>query len=277
MQIVTVCFDYEERPEFGKLLDVFRHSVHRLMPTAEFIELRPTPPPIEGHRVPGFLDNTFKLAQWVEFMDKTKDNVIFSDCDMLALQDASRAFDQDFDIAYTGCPDGYKVPLNGGIVMAKPTAAARAFLHEMKRVNDMMFDYPAFHEQWRAKYAGMNQAAFGCLLETRPELAKLHRFDTREWNAIDCDLRLMDNRTVFLHMRQTLRNNVLAGGTPAGIGKRAMELWYMERDRMQGKEVLNDYTEYGRGAVTSMVQRLGCRGRTRVIRRRAGDVARGGD
>jgi len=233
MQIVTVCFDYPDRPEFGILLDVFRHSVNRLMPNVEFIEIRPEPPKMETHRVPGFLDNTFKLAQWVKHLDNTKDNVIFIDCDMLALRSAEHAFkNNDFDIAFTGCPAHYKVPLNGGVLMARPTDRAREFLHAMKAVNDHMFYDPEFHEKWRKKYAGMNQSAFGYCYEKLQKDVKILKLTTREWNAIDCDLKTIDNKTVFLHIRQNLRNNLLANKPPFGVGKKAMQLWYAERERM---------------------------------------------
>lgn len=233
MQIVTCCFDYEDRPEFCQLLDVFRHSVKRLMPRVEFVELRPIAPPVEYHRVHGFLDNTFKLDAWVKHLDNTDQPVIFADCDMLALRSAEHAFDLPFDIAYTGCPDGYKVPLNGGILMARPTVAARRFMHNLRIVNSIMFHDSNFHEKWRDKYAGMNQSAFGCLLEIDHAGAAVHRYDTREWNAIDCDLRAIGPDTVFIHVRQRLRQQLLAGLNPGGIGAEAMRLWYAERELMQ--------------------------------------------
>ena len=106
MQIVTCCFDYEDRPQFRQLLDVFRHSVKRLMPNVDFVELRPDPPPVEGHRVHGFLDNTFKLDAWVKHLDNTDQPVIFADCDMLALQSAEHAPREPNDSG-TYTPEGF--------------------------------------------------------------------------------------------------------------------------------------------------------------------------
>lgn len=226
------------------------------MPNVDFVELRPNPPPVEGHRVHGFLDNTFKLDAWVKHLDNTDQPVIFADCDMLALQSAEHAFDLPFDIAYTGCPTGYKVPLNGGILMARPTEAGRRFMHNLRIINSVMFHDSNFHEKWRAKYAGMNQSAFGCLLETDHAGALIHRYETREWNAIDCDLRAIRSDTVFLHIRQRLRDHVLTNMNPGGIGEEAMRLWYAERELMEPGSTPKETAPRPRSTATSRRRRI---------------------
>ena len=101
MQIVTVQFNYNGGPDYKKLLDVFRFSCKKYMPEAEFVEYIIEAPKKQKGIAYNFTYNTDKLAIWAEHMRKTKDNVIFADCDMLCTADASSAFDSDFDIAST--------------------------------------------------------------------------------------------------------------------------------------------------------------------------------
>ena len=206
------------------------------MPDVNFIELRPTPPAYETHRIPGFLDNTIKLQLWLDVFKKTNDNIIFADCDMLATQTAYHAFDPDFDIAYTERSEVLRIPLNGGIVMTKPTEAAYRFMNEFQEINNIMFENPDFHEIWRCKYAGMNQAAFGCVLETGINGAKVHKYKTNIWNAIECDLDLITDETVFIHFKSKLRRVILATLPPKAEYARAMIAWYnMEKLMKESK------------------------------------------
>jgi hypothetical protein len=232
MQIVTVCFDYPDAPCFATLLEVFRHSVKRLMPDVEYIEYRPKPPKRERTREAGYLVNTFKLDVWASHMEAATKKVIFIDCDMLALRNAAHAFDQDFDIAYTYCPKGYMVPLNGGVIMARPNERSRAFFRKLKQVNDAMFYDPAFHKPWQDKYHGMNQSALGCMLENYCHGINIAGLPTVEWNAIECDWPKINDNTVFLHINKGLRR-ILVKGQPVARVARAMDLWHAEKALME--------------------------------------------
>ncbi len=227
LQIVTVCFDYPDRPEFGLLHDVFQRSCQRLMPDVDFVSYRPAPP-VEDGRNHGYLDNTFKLKIWCEHMDNTDKRVIFIDCDMLALQHARHAFNVDFDIAYTACPVGFKVPLNGGVIMARPTPQARTFFKRLRKINDQMYRHFDFHEPWQKKYHGMNQSAMGCLIETQAEDIMIHKYTTQEFNAIECDWAHIDEKTVFLHINKALRRAIIEKRRPYGSIENAMIKWYKE-------------------------------------------------
>lgn len=198
------------------------------MPDVNFISAEPTPPDYETDRIPGFLDNTFKLKLWVDFFKETDDNILFMDCDMLALRDGKHAFDPDFDIAYTAIRQPYKAQLNGGVLMTKPTEEAYEFLVELDQVNDRMYQDINFHNKWRKekRYAGMNQAAMGCVLEAGINSAKVHKYTTQEWNAIDRDLTSINNQTVFVHIKSKLRNMIVAGTPPQGLAAKIMREWY---------------------------------------------------
>lgn len=209
MEIVTVQFNYPDRSDYKKLLDVFRCSVKQYMPRVKFIEICIPAPENKTKRELNFMYNGVKLRRWVEHLEKTNDNVIFADCDMMAIQSAEHAFKIPFDVAYTARTVIKRIPMNGGIMMARPTEPARRFFREMLATNDRMFGDIAFHNQWRRIYAGMNQAAFGCTLETGKHKARVHKYQTREWNAVDCDWRHINKRTVFIHYKSKLRKMIL--------------------------------------------------------------------
>lgn len=256
MQIVTVCFDYDDRPEFALLFDVFEASVRRHMPNAEFIAYRPTPPKYDG-RNHGYLDNTFKLDIWCEHMRTTTDQTIFIDCDMLALKDASHVFNQAFDVAYTACPDGYMVPLNGGVIFANPTYGARLFFERLREINQRMYDDYEFHKPWQDKYHGMNQSAMGYILEKYSDGIDILELETREWNAIECDWRHINDKTVFCHINKALRRAVVARKYPCGSIQKPMSMWYKEKDELNIKRERNADSINGRNVARADVAEMG--------------------
>ena len=231
MHIVTVQFDHGEKTNFGTLLSVFEKSIEHHMPSMKVVTYRIPAPERIVERVRKLSDNSAKLKIWRDHLDIATEPVIFADCDMLCLQPAYHAFGYLFDVAYTQRTQKNGFPMNGGIVMARPTQAARDFFHRWLEVNDKMFADVNFHCKWQIKYGGMNQAAFGYIFESGEYPGKLHQYITREWNAVDCDWQRLDERTVFVHYKSKLRHLVMANHTPTSVYVEAMKLWYAERDR----------------------------------------------
>lgn len=129
--------------------------------------------------------------------------------------------------------------MNGGIVFAKRNHRSIAFFKEWLNINRKMFKDPNFHQKYRRTYAGMNQSAFGYMLERKRGLAKLHKFYTKEFNAVDCDWPIVNNKTVFLHTKSTLRKLVL-GEKPMQPKyrryKKCIDLWRKyEREMMASR------------------------------------------
>ena len=241
MRIVTVAFDYppeRHRPSYLKLLDVFEWSVHQHIPDVDFCVHRIEAP--DGTGVPklAFLSNHYKLEHiWLPEMRRAFDdgvNVIFADCDMLCLGDPSGLFDREFDIAYT--QRDMKLPLNGGIVFAKPTEDTLQFFEEWAHVDEAMYndlmehDGMQIHQRWRSKYGGMNQASFGCMLEDGLHDAKVIGVPTLIYNAVDTDWHKINSDTLFLHVKGGLRKKVMANEEPHGVFRPAMMWWYAARD-----------------------------------------------
>lgn len=233
MTILTVQFPGVGKNNYEELLRVFRDSVKEHMPEARYEEILMEAPEAAHQIGYGQTANTAKLKVWVEFLEQCDDEVILADCDMLMLRSAERAFDADFDVAFTKRTHGWAtIPMNGGIMMVRPTDAARRFFRKLLEVNDRMYyDDPKLKHEWQAKYPGMNQAAFGYVYETGCHDAKLHRYETLEWNAVDGDWPYVHDRTVFLHIKGKLRWELLAMKPPAGPLAHAMKLWYAASGR----------------------------------------------
>lgn len=232
MHIVTVQFDHVGKDNFDRLLAVFRKSVNHHMPDVEVVEYRIPAPERDIERTRKLKDNSVKLKIWRDHLATATEPVIFADCDMVCLRPAYHAFDLEFDAAFTWHrKKPGKFPMNGGIVMARPTEAARAFFDLWLEINDRMYASPNFHCKWQIKYGGMNQSALGYICETEKFAAKVHEYETQEWNAVDCDWQYLTDETVFLHMKSKLRNMVLLDNRPTGVCAEPMKLWYAERDR----------------------------------------------
>lgn len=222
MRIVSVQFDFNETLDYTRLLRVFERSVSRHMPTATFIQRRiPAPKvPVEVSHT-HFTSNTVKLEIWREEMDRADEPIVFADCDMLATGDLSEIFGQkvsndvlhkpygDFDIALT---DRYnsKYPINGGMVYANPTPAAREFFALWQDANRRLYEDPKEHKKWREKYAGMNQAALGMLLETYKFDAYVVLVPCSTWNACDADWINFDDEVKACHIKGRMRRSVLS-------------------------------------------------------------------
>ena len=245
MRLVTISFNYPprvKRPDYLHLLDVFEASVRHHMPSCEFRALRIDPPDQRGVKKFAFLSNTYKLKFWAEQMREARAdgvNVALADCDMLCTGNVEPVYEKDFDVAYTVRNDGTNIPMNGGMVFAKPTDAAVAFFEAWAEADARMYrdhienDGRQFHDKWRFKYKGMNQASFGYLCETREGIGGVHLLDlpTRIYNAVDKDWHRISSETVFLHIKSKLRKCVLNGELPFGTYRPAMLLWYEARAR----------------------------------------------
>lgn len=255
MIILTVQFDIYGYTDYKTLLAVFEKSVRHHMPEAKFEKIILPADERTPDMKCGKFANTKKLATWVEYIDATDEEVILADCDMLMIRSAAHAFDLPFDIAYTRKVKGGRVPFNSGIMMIRPNERSREFMHRWKEVNDQMYIDKAFHAQWNKKYKGMNQTAFGYLLETGDHNAHIHAYTTQEWNAINTDWDKIDESTVFVHCKGPLRDAVIGGKAPLGSIIYPAALWYNEA----GEDIPSQYRK--------LLNVQGC-GHSAIVRKR---------
>lgn len=236
MKIVSVTFDYGSDRRYDILAKVLEHSVKKNCPQADFELVRIPAPKIKTFKR-CFDSNTVKLREWLRVLKSTQDNCVFMDCDMLMLKDISDAFDDEsFDVGYTIRDGRYAttLPMNGGMVFVRNNPAGIEFIEKWAEVNDMMFDDlvkdhgKRVHAQWRTKFGGINQAAFGYLTAKVKYSARLKKFKCSEWNACLEHWPTVNERTRVLHVKSGLRKAALSGlsvGSVAFALQRATALW----------------------------------------------------
>lgn len=116
-------------------------------------------PPVVGNRSAGFHYNHYKLMMWA---DNLNDDVIFTDCDMLCLDDITCGFDH---VDHVGICKSQTYPFNAGVIFVKNTKQSKQFIQEWIAIDERMLNESSFHHFWTMKYAGINQASFGYLYE----------------------------------------------------------------------------------------------------------------
>lgn len=225
MKIISVVFDYYCQDKYKKLATVLEYSANKHCPDADFELVKIKAPVIKTGKSKSFTSNTVKLEIWLDKLKSTDENVIFMDCDMLVLKDISDIFNHNFDIAYTKRTKA-RIPYNGGIVFVHNNENSIKFMEIWKDINNQMFNNRNFHNIWHKKYAGMNQSAFGYILENKKYDANLKVLPCAVWNACNEDWHSIDEKTRVVHIKGGLRRSVL-NYNPGHICKwqRAALLW----------------------------------------------------
>lgn len=232
LKLITVQFDYDNNTMYKKLLDAFIYSIEKNVGHGEIITLR-LGEPTGRERMRAFVSNTIKLQKWVEELEACDegDEVILMDCDMLVLKDPSTAFKKDFDVAYT-IRNHSKFKINGGVIYVKVNKRSLDFFRLFLKINNLMYKNQTFHMEWKKEYAGMNQAAFGYLIDkdgfikSKNEMykAKLITLPCNEWNVCQAWGLLKDDMRV-LHIKGRIRNQIFSQSPCDDDLKPAVELW----------------------------------------------------
>ena len=236
LKVITVTFDFGESKKYKELHDVFLYSLEKNCPDAQWISNLLDEPPLNG-QVKGFITNTVKLMKWVEELKMCEfgDNVIFMDCDMLVLGDLKPAFKKNFDVAYTFRTQ-CKFPVNGGIIFVKVNEKSIVFFERFLEVNNEMLADKEFHQYYRNIYAGMNQAAFGYMLEEESKIANLKPLPCKTWNVCDHYTEALQNGARVLHIKGKLRQNIFASQIQNDDLTGATEIWRQYKDEFYGSK-----------------------------------------
>ena len=231
MKIITVQFNYRN-DWYDRLLRAFRNSVNLQMPDVGLTEYiynwnASKNEHIERSASMGY--NTFKLEKWVEILENAEEKICFTDCDMLMTNRIDDVWKHDFDVAYTYREkwknSGQGIPYNGGVVFVRPNERSINFFKRWLEINNKMIVDSSFHSGWRKKYAGMNQAAFGYVLEKEPEICKMLELPCPIWNSVDESWRTFNQHTKMVHIKSNLRKTCL-GLKKAPINQQyIVDLW----------------------------------------------------
>jgi len=242
MIILSVVFKYgDDKKGYGRLVRVLEESIHVNFPAAKAEIIETAPPSRNGRR--GMAQhlgaNTHKLRIWNDFIQQATEPVVLSDCDMMVLHDFSEVFEGNFDIGYmvrTGRANKRRIPYNGGVVFVKPTEGGKRFIKIWKDINDVMDKDAAFHKQYRAVYAGMNQASFGYLMEHPVEGVTLKQFPCRIYDACSEDWDTLDmEKTKIVHIKSKLRKAIINGDI-IGKWKSIILAWRDLEERIELRE-----------------------------------------
>ena len=149
------------------------------------------------------LANYIKLKHW---KDNIEGDTILIDADTIVLGDVSKVFDMPFDLIYTKRSNNSKIPFNSGVVFVKESG--KRIIEEWQRIDERMINDKIFHAKWKTKYFGFNQASFGCLLETIPELSIGH-VPSEIYNSCDIyDWRNNYTSAKIVHVKSGLRKSL---------------------------------------------------------------------
>jgi hypothetical protein len=173
--------------------------------------------------------NSQKLEWWrgVVAAAEDGDRVLLMDADMMITRPLGDVWDRAFDLAYTIRTEG-RLPFNGGVVFVRVSPAIRAFVDRWLAVNMKFLGNANDHRHWRTKYAGINQASFGYMLEREldPSLV-LERLTCHEWNAENTAWAKFDpNITRIVHLKSGLRRALFGVEAERREHKRLIGIWH---------------------------------------------------
>lgn len=162
-------------------------------------------------------ENTQKLERWVEVVAGVPDGqaVLLVDVDTMVLRPLDEIWAQPFDLAYT--VRDFPIPYNLGVVFLRTSPAVRRFLERWRAINAGLVRDP--RPEWRARWGGVNQAAFARALEA-PEAAELAIVPVpcHEWNAEESAWGDIDRTGArILHIKGQLRAELLHRAMPTPV------------------------------------------------------------
>lgn len=200
--------------DFRRMARALEYSALRHAP-AWRLEIRHVPPAV-GYRstlgVPAHEHNSAKLDRWRDTIAAAKDGdrVLLIDADTMITGPIDSVWDRPFDLAITVSAD--RLPFNAGVVFVRVSERTRAFLEQWAAVNRSFLGDAAALRPWRVRYAGINQAALGFMLERAGHGCQVARIDGAIWNCEDSNWRRFDPAsTRIVHLKSDLRRAIFRG------------------------------------------------------------------
>jgi hypothetical protein len=181
---------------------------------------------------PSHVWNTQKLKEWKDAVLDAQDGerILLIDGDMMILKPLDDIWERSFDIAYTIRESG-RLPLNGGVVFVRVTDKSRAFVESWWDQNLRFLSDAKSHAIWRQKYAGINQSAFGYVLERVQHGCSLLTVPCQQWNCENTEWAHFDEKTRIVHVKSKLRRALFGLCTPGSSEKRLISIWMkLERE-----------------------------------------------
>lgn len=185
MRLESCYFGQYGNPRWERMARVLSYTASLFCPSWS-VNVTPIGPNGENQRIARKLtNNTHKLEHWADIVEASSDGerLLLIDTDTMILRSLDAVWDQPFDVAITTKVAEY--PINGGVVFLRASQAVKTFMATWREVNRQMLNDPGFHQPWKRRFAGMNQAALGYILtEHRPAL-NIVELPCAEWNCQD--------------------------------------------------------------------------------------------
>jgi hypothetical protein len=235
--IIACYFGRGAGDQWPRLARVLEYSARQHCPawTLDLRELGPAPG-AETLEHEAYAENTHKLDHWVATASALPDGaeVLLLDVDAVILRPLEDIWTRPFELAFTS--KRARFPFNMGVVFLRVSDRTRQLLERWRAENARMLGDELYHRPFRLKYGGINQAAFGAMLEqheqvapiapaTAPTLpASLLPLSCVEWNCEDATWSQFDQAaTRILHVKSALRRTIFAV-RQCGAGSRSHRL-----------------------------------------------------
>ncbi len=233
------CYFGESR-QWERMAAVLRMTAETQCPTWDIAVRRIVPEPrTSALGLAPSVANTQKLEEWCRIVAAAAngDRLLLIDADTAILRPLDDVWEREFDLAYTTKPYA-RTPFNGGVLFLRISPVVRRFFVEWAAENAKMLGDAEYHHHYRLKYFGLNQAAFGKLLEDG-KLDDLNLLDLpcAEWNCEDTSWKRFDaTRTRILHVKDgitqetgNLRKTIFGGLNGHLVPQNVQELAYIWR------------------------------------------------
>lgn len=195
---------------------------------------------IPAHRAArrGHVANTQKLELWNDIVQDAPDGarILLIDADTFFVNPIDDIWDHDFDVAYTTKRSQF--PFNLGVMFVRVSLASKGFFACWTTENRIMLQKKVIHRQYRDRFGGINQAAFGRTLETPAVIGlNLIGIPCSTWNCEDSAWHAFDAaKTRIVHVKSALRR-ALFENDRAALAKpgvpRLVEMW----KRLEAREM----------------------------------------
>lgn len=163
--------------------------------------------------LPSHVANTQKMEEWNDIVQRAPNGsrLLLIDADTFFTRGITDVWRTRFDIAYTTKESRF--PFNSGVVFVRANPRAKAFFRAWAEINREMLLDARSHSPWRQKYGGINQAAFGRMLESEAaEALNIVGLPCQEWNCEDASWAAFDPAvTRIVHVKSALRRAIFNG------------------------------------------------------------------
>lgn len=215
---------YTDDEKYRTMLEVYKRSIKKYEPKLKIITYKLNVKDIKNFIVPFYPNQpnkipkeyflipifTRRIKYHMDFIHKTNDNVIFSDCDMLMNSSIGNVFKEDFDIAFTTRTNEF---INIGIIFAKPNDRSKRFFEDWYKKATQLMKKPEKIDLFKHKYtSAIDQCALGLTLkwyeEYNPNNLKVKYFPSSDYNSCQDTWDSVSKNTKFIHIKSGLRKSL---------------------------------------------------------------------